>query len=83
MEATVIFTFINGNTWEQNSNVLWETLCSFIPLDERGEETSIPDYSNKLTLLDIPEYTDIITEQEEDTGSTSHSVTVNINFNFN
>lgn len=83
MEATITFTFLNGNSWEENSVKLWESLCSFIPLEDRIEEYFIPDNSNELTLLDIPEYNEIVTEQDEDTGTTSSSVTVTIIFNFN
>lgn len=82
METTVTFTFINGNTWEENSLELWETLTSFIPVGERIEELTLPDNSDRLTILETPEYSDIITEQDENTGNTTSSVTVTFTFNF-
>lgn len=82
METTVTFTFINGNTWEENSLELWEALTSFIPVGERIEELTLPDNSDRLTILETPEYSDIITEQDENTGNTTSSVTVTFTFNF-
>ena len=83
LEATITFTFLNGHTWEDNAHTLTNCLTSFIPMDERQEEhRTLVDYSSMLTLLDIPEYTDILTEQDEDTGTTTHSVTVTFPFVF-
>lgn len=82
MEATITFTFINGNNWEENSLELWEALTSFIPVNERIEALTLPDYSNRLTILETPQFSDIITEQDENTGNTTSSVTVTFTFNF-
>ena len=83
METTVTFTFINGNTWEDNANFLKERLISFIPREDRSEEYKpLADYSERLTLLDEPEITDIVTEADDDTGEISHSVTVTFPFIF-
>jgi hypothetical protein len=82
MEATVTFTFINGNNWEENSLELWETLTSFIPVNERIEALTLPDNSDRLTILETPQFSDILTEQDENTGNTTSSVTVTFTFNF-
>ena len=83
MEATVTFTFINGNTWEENAQFLKERLISFIPREDRSEEyKNLADYSARFTLLDEPEFEDIVTEVDEDTGEISHSVTVSFPFIF-
>lgn len=82
MEATVTFTFINGNNWEENSLELWEALTSFIPVNERIEALTLPDNSYRLTILETPQFSDILTEQDENTGNTTSSVTVTFTFNF-
>lgn len=82
MEATVTFTFINGNNWEENSLELWEALTSFIPISERIEALTLPDNSDRLTILETPQFSDILTEQDENTGNTTSSVTVTFTFNF-
>lgn len=82
MEATITFTFINGNNWEENSLDLWEALTAFIPISERIEALTLPDYSNRLTILETPQFSDILTEQDENTGNTTSSVTVTFTFNF-
>lgn len=82
MEATVTFTFINGNNWEENSLELWEALTSFIPISERIEALTLPDNSERLTILETPQFSDILTEQDENTGNTTSSVTVTFTFNF-
>lgn len=81
METTVTFTFINGNTWEDNANFLKERLISFIPREDRSEEyKNLADYSARFTILDEPEITDIVTEADDDTGEISDSVTVTFPF---
>ena len=83
MEATVTFTFINGKAWEDNAKLILERLMIFIPREERSEEYKpVPDQSSRLTLLDEPEFEDIVTEVDEDTGEFSHSVTVSFPFIF-
>lgn len=83
-EATFTLEFVNGNSWEENSLTLWQVLCSFIPLEDRldPDTLQLPDKSNVLTLLDTPQFSDINSSHDEDTGYSIHSVTVTINFNY-
>lgn len=83
-EATFIVSFINGNTWAENSEALWQGLCSFIPLDERVDDTALnlPDNSDIMTLLDIPEFTNISAEHDSVTAEETHSVTISIKYHY-
>lgn len=83
-EAVFTATFINGNTWADNSEALWEGLCSFIPVDERVDVTTLnlPDNSDVMTLLDIPEFTNISAEHDADTAEESYSVTISIKYRY-
>lgn len=83
-EAVFTVSFINGNTWAENSEVLWQGLCSFIPLDERIDESSLnlPDNSDVLTLLDIPEFTNISAEHDAVNAEEMHSVTISIKYRY-
>lgn len=83
-EATFIVSFINGNTWAENSEVLWQGLCSFIPVDERVDITAIniPDNSDVLMLLDIPEFTNISVEHDEVNAEEKYSVTISIKYRY-
>lgn len=83
-EATLTISFINGNTWNENSEVLWQGLCSFIPKEERIDEasTDLPDNSEMMTLLDVPEFTDIYVEHDEDNAEEKHNVTISIKYHY-
>lgn len=83
-EATFMVSFINGNTWADNSETLWQGLCSFIPVDERVDITAInlPDNSDIMTLLDIPEFTNISAEHDATTAEEKHSVTISIKYRY-
>lgn len=83
-EASITFSFINGNTWEENSEILWEGLCSFIPLDERVDPSSLvlPDNSDMLYLLDVPEFTDINSEHDATNAEERHNVTISIKYRY-
>ena len=83
-QGTVTFNFINGYSWEENSIDLWEVLSSFIPLADRVDEEAlnIVDNSAKLELLELPQYSDIITTHDEDTGNATSSVSVTLTFQY-
>ena len=83
-EATFIVSFINGNTWAENSEALWQGLCSFIPVDERVDITAmnLPDNSDVLMLLDIPEFTNISVEHDEVNAEEKYSVTISIKYRY-
>lgn len=83
-EATFTITFINGNTWEENSETLWNGLCSFIPWNERVDITalSLPDNSDLMTLLDVPEFSNINVEHDADNAEEKHNVTISIKYHY-
>lgn len=83
-EATFTVSFINGHTWEENSEALWQGLCSFIPLDERVDVSAlnIAENTDILTLLELPEFTDISVEHDSDNAREIHNVTISIKYHY-
>lgn len=79
-EATVTVTFLNGLSWAENAAKLSDCLMSFIPMEDRPDEESraLPDNTHLMTLLDVPEFSDITTERDEATAEEEHSVRIAI-----
>lgn len=77
--ATFTVTFLNGD-WAENATLLSNSLMSLIPVDERPntECEELPDNTHLMTLLEVPQFSDIICEYNEDTAEEEHSVTVTI-----
>lgn len=80
-EATFTVVFLQGD-WATNAANLSDALTTLIPVEDRpdAESRSLPDNSDKLTLLDIPQFSEITVEYNEDTAEEEHSVMVSIHY---
>lgn len=69
-EATFNIVFLSGD-WSENASKLSNALLSLMPLEDReqiGDLTELRDFSEILTLLDIPQFSDVLVEYNEDTA---------------
>lgn len=79
-EATFNVVFLSGE-WSENASNLSNAMLSLIPEEDRHqsrEMTNIRDFSDILTLLDIPQFSDVTVEYNEETAEEEQSVTVTI-----
>lgn len=78
-EATFNVAFLSGE-WANNASKLSDALMTFIPIEDRPNEEckELPDNSSLMTLLDIPQFSEILVEYNEDTAEEEHSVSVTI-----
>ena len=78
-EATFNVVFLSGE-WANNASKLSDALMTFIPMEDRPNEEckELSDNSNIMTLLDIPQFSEILVEYNEDTAEEEHSVSVTI-----
>ena len=81
-EATFSVIFLNGSDWASNAAKLSDALMSFIPMEDRPDEEckQLPDNSDKMALLDVPEFGEIETIIDENTADEEHSVSVTIHY---
>lgn len=77
-ETTFQISFINGETWENNSALLSDALSSCIPVEDRPENIDLPDNTSILKILETPEFSDIETTFDDENGDETHSVSVSI-----
>lgn len=77
--ATFNVVFLHGD-WATNASNLSDALMTFIPMEDRPSEEckELADNSDKLTLLEVPHFSEIIVEYNEDTAEEEHSVSVTI-----
>lgn len=77
--ATFNVVFLHGD-WASNASNLSDALMTFIPLEDRPSEEckELADNSDKLTLLEVPQFSEILVEYNEDTAEEEHSVSVTI-----
>lgn len=77
--------FLNGENWAQNASKLSDALMSFIPMQDRPDQQAkdLPDNSNKLTLLDVPEFGQIQAVFDQDNGDQEYQVGVTIHYSNN
>lgn len=69
-QATFNVVFLSGD-WSENASKLSNALLSLMPLEDReqiGDLTESRDFSEILTLLDIPQFSDVLVEYNEDTA---------------
>ena len=80
--ANLEISFINGENWAQNASKLSDSLMSFIPMQDRPDEQSkaLPDNSDKLTLLDVPEFGEIQAVFDQDNGDQEYQVGVTLHY---
>lgn len=57
---------------------------TFIPMYDRQDKDSkqLPDNTTKLTLLEVPQFSDIISEYDTETAEEEHSVSVTIYYHY-
>ena len=81
--ATFNVVFLHGD-WAENAAKLSDALMTFIPMEDRQDKESkmLADNSTKLTLLEVPQFSDIMTEYNEDTAEEEHLVSVTINYQY-
>lgn len=81
--ATFTVTFLSGD-WAENAAKLSDALMTFIPMEDRQDKDSkqLPDNSTKLTLLEVPQFSDIISEYDTETAEEEHSVSVTIYYQY-
>lgn len=77
--ATFTVVFLVGD-WAENAAKLSDALMTFIPMEDRQDNESIklPDNSTTLTLLEVPQFSEISCEYNEETAEEEHSVSVTI-----
>ena len=80
--ANLEVAFLNGANWAENASKLSDALMSFIPMQDRiqEEEKQLPDNSDKLTLLDVPEFGQIQAVFDQDNGDQEYQVAVTIHY---
>ena len=83
--ASLEISFINGENWAENASKLSDALMSFIPMQDRPDEQSktLPDNSDKLTLLDVPEFGEIQAVFDQDNGDQEYQVGVTLHYSNN
>ena len=81
--ATFTVTFLQGD-WAENAVKLSDALMTFIPMEDRqdNESKNLPDNSTKLTLLEVPQFSDILCEYDSETAEEEHSVSVTIYYQY-
>lgn len=81
--ATFTVVFLHGD-WADNACKLSDALMTLIPMEDRADEESIklPDNTNKLTLLEVPQFSEILTDYDSDTAEEEHSVSVTIHYTY-
>ena len=81
--ATFNVVFLQGD-WAENAAKLSDTLMTFIPMEDRQDKESrmLADNTTKLTLLEVPQFSDIMCEYNEDTAEEEHIVSVTINYQY-
>ena len=81
--ATFNVVFLHGD-WAENAAMLSDALMTFIPMEDRQDKESrmLPDNTTKLTLLEVPQFSDIMCEYNEDTAEEEHIVSVTINYQY-
>lgn len=82
-QATFTVVFMVGD-WASNATNLSDALMTFIPMEDRPSEEckELSDNSNKLTLLEVPQFSEIQVEYNEDTAEEEHSVSVTIYYQY-
>ena len=81
--ATFNVVFLQGD-WAENAAKLSDALMTFIPMEDRQDNESrmLPDNTTKLTLLEVPQFSDIMCEYDEETAEEEHLVSVTINYQY-
>ena len=77
--------FLNGENWAENASKLSDALMSFIPMEDRPDQQAkaLPDNSDKLTLLDVPEFGEIQAVFDQDNGDQEYQVGVTLHYSNN
>lgn len=81
-EATLSFYFLN-ETWEANAAKLSDILMTLMPIEYRPDDDEcrfLPDNSDMLELIDLPEWSGVAVEIDTDNSDEVHKVTALIKY---
>ena len=83
-QASITIQLINGTSWDEDFRKISEVLLSFIPMEDRYDGLkTLPDRSDKMILLDIPVFSDISIDIDEDTAEETHGIAIELYLDFN
>jgi hypothetical protein len=83
LQATITITFFSGD-WAENAINLSDAITTFIPIEDRvdAESKSLPDNSDKLTLLEVPLFEEIEIDIDDETAEEQQTLNMTIHFNY-
>jgi hypothetical protein len=83
IEATINLTFYEGE-WADNALKLSDALLTFIPKNDRPDEETkqLMDNSAMMTLLEVPSFTEVELDYDEETAEETQTLTFTIYFTY-